>query len=409
MNETAAPKCVVLSCLGGAQGELGVVRCLGRMGVHVVLVSEYEHPISRYSKYTREFVEIRGFYSRKDEALAGLIAYAQRQAVKPVIFPTADPDLEFLSQYREQLAPYYHMFVSRAEIIENYTDKGKFSTYALSHGYPIPATSIPDNLDDVVAIADQVAYPVILKPVVPMSWGREEIRRIVNSKKAIRAESKEELLRYYRDIAVYDREMVIQEYIPGRDDRLYSLHVYIDRRGEALGWFVGRKIRTFPAYAGIGCYVISVHLPELVDIGIEILRKVDYTGLALLQFKQDPRTGDYKLLEINPRVSSWNQLATECGVNLPLIAWRDTAGLPVTPQRTQQDGVKYFFFEHDLHAFLEYRREGDCTLGEWLASYRGRKVFQYFATDDLRPWWIETRGLLQRGLGKVLRRLTGRP
>lgn len=401
MNDTSAPKCVVLSCLGGAQGELGVVRSLGRRGVHVVLASEYEQPVSRHSRYVREFVRIDGFYSDREQALAGLIEYAQCQSQRPVIFPTADPDLEFVSEYREQLEPWYRLFVSRRDIIENYTDKGKFSHYALSHGYPIPATIIPGDEADVVAAADRVEYPVILKPVVPMSWGCEEIRRIVDSKKAIRADTRDELLRYYREIAVHDREMVIQEYIPGRDDRLYSLHLYLDRHGEALGSFTGRKIRTFPAYAGIGCYVISVPLPELVEIGIGILRKVDYTGLALLQFKQDPRSGEFKLLEINPRVSSWNQLATECGVNLPEIAWRDSAGLPVTPQRSQLDGVKYFYFEHDLHAFREYRREGDCTPGQWLASYRGKKVFQFFARDDLRPWSIETAGLIRRGLARL--------
>lgn len=412
----AAPKCVVLSCLGGAQGELGVVRSLGRKGVHVVLVSEYEEPIARFSRYTKEFIHIEGLFDSKEgeqaqhgkqRTLQQLIDFARLQDTKPVIFPTADPDLAYLSEFKDQLEPHYHLFLSRPEIIENFMDKEKFFHYALQHDYPIPYTQAPRNLQDVVELSRTVNYPVIIKPVIPKSWGQEAIRRIVDWKKAIKVETAAELIRYYEEISVHDKEMVIQEYIPGRDDRLYSLHIYIDRRGKPLGHFVGRKMRTFPTYAGIGCHVVSVDLPEIVKAGVEILRKVDYTGLALLQFKHDPRSGDYRLLEINPRVSSWNQLATECGVNLPYAAYADAAGLDVESQLRQDSGVKYFYFEHDLHAFLDYRKHGDCTFGQWLGSYRGPKVFQFFATDDMRPYVIETRGLLGRGLRRALRSVTG--
>lgn len=406
MTEKLNPKCIVLSCFGGAQGELGVVRSLGRMGVHVVLLSEYSDPISRHSKYTQEFIQVRNLYKDKEKSLATLIEYSRKQSIKPVLFPTADPDLEFLSENESILSDYFYLFVSGREIIEHFVDKAKFSIWAKTYSFPVPWTGRPGNADEVINMSKSVSYPVILKPVSPTSWGREHIRDIVNSKKALKIDSANELVELYSKISAYDQDMVIQEYIPGRDDRLYSLHIYINKQGEPLGYFVGQKIRTYPTYAGIGCYVISVELPRLVELGIEILKKVQYTGLALLQFKLDPRNQEFKLLEINPRVSSWNMLATECGVNLPYIAYADTVGgLPVKPQISQLNGIKYIYFEHDLHAFFDYRKHGDCTFWQWLKSYRGRKVFQFYAIDDLRPYILETFSLLKRLFMKFFKKI----
>jgi predicted ATP-grasp superfamily ATP-dependent carboligase len=201
----------------------------------------------------------------------------------------------------------------------------------------------------------------------------------------------------------------VQDYVPGRDDRLYSLHVYMDRQSRPLAWFTGRKLRTYPTYAGIGCFVESVVVSEIIEPGLAMLRRVGYTGFALLQFKRDERDGSFKLLEINPRSSSWNLLAAACGVNLPHVAYLDAIGEPPASPPAQREGVKYLFFDNDLRAFLDYRRHGDITAWQWLASLRGPKVYQLFAADDLGPFLrdVEAKGQrVWRKLGRWLFALT---
>jgi predicted ATP-grasp superfamily ATP-dependent carboligase len=199
--------------------------------------------------------------------------------------------------------------------------------------------------------------------------------------------------------------MIVQEYIGGNDDNHYDLHVYMDRNSEPLGCLTGRKIRIYPAYAGTGCFVESLYSKELVDLGVDMLRKVGFTGLANFNFKKDPSTQEFKLLEINPRASSWNIMDSFCGVNLPFIAYADAAGIPFALPGKQREQVKYVYLKSDIKAFLEYRRNGDWTLWSWLSSFRGKKVYQMYAPDDLRPFVVD----LKRTSWNVVKRIVKGP
>jgi predicted ATP-grasp superfamily ATP-dependent carboligase len=378
---------VVLSCLGGAQGDLGVVRTLGRAGVRVVLISEGEGGASAHSRFVSEHHRIASFAdSPAVLELLQRIASANVSVGKPVLFPTADPDLQFVTRHREVLAGRFRFVSPPQAIVAQCLDKIRFLDFARAHDFPIPATWCPANGAEVDEIGRSARFPLILKPAFPPSWSREPLATLVQQKKALTVQTPRELAAWYGQIAATDPQVVVQDFVPGRDDRLYSLHVYMDRDARPLAWFTGRKLRTYPTYAGIGCFVESVVVPELIEQGLAMLRRVRYTGLALLQFKRDERDGSFKLLEINPRSSSWNLLAQACGVNLPMVAYLDALGEPAAPPPVQREGVKYLYFDNDLRAFLDYRRHGDITVWQWLASLRGPKTYQLFAIDDLGPF-----------------------
>jgi predicted ATP-grasp superfamily ATP-dependent carboligase len=384
---TLAPDAVVLSCLGGSQGDLGVVRTLGRRGVRVVLVSEGDGGASALSRYVREHHRIPSF---SDGAavmkVLESIAHGRVGPDRPVLFPTADPDLDFVTRHRDELSRHFALVNPPPSIVEPCLDKSRFLSFATAHGFPVPETWCPDSAEEVQQIGRLGRFPLILKPSFPPSWGREPLASQLQHKKALTLNTPDELEHWYRRIAAIDPKLVIQDYVPGRDDRLYSLHVYMDRSSQPLAWFTGRKLRTYPTYAGIGCFVESVLVPEIIETGLSMLRRVGYTGLALLQFKRDDRDGSFKLLEINPRSSSWNLLAAACGVNLPYVAYADAIGLPAAPVPVQREGVKYIFLENDFLAFLDYRRHGDLSTWQWVTSLLGPKVCQLFAADDLRPF-----------------------
>jgi predicted ATP-grasp superfamily ATP-dependent carboligase len=383
------PKAVVLSCLGGNQGEISVVRTLGRQGVPVTVVSENPEAISLKSKYCRESILVDSIAGDYGKTLEVLVSYARKQDRKPVLFPTADPDLKLIAELRDELSDHYHVIATRKDLVENLMDKRKFFALAKAQGFPIPTTVLPESLDDLRKVSGQMRYPVILKPSLPSAWTQDDVKEITGSKKALIVPSRDDLIALYGRIAEHSRDMIVQEFIGGRDDNHYDLHVYMDGNSEPVGCFTGRKVRIYPAYAGTGCFVESVYIKELADLGVGMLRKIAFTGLANFNFKRDPATNEFKLLEINPRTSSWNIMDARCGVNLPFIAYADAAGIPFTRPGTQQERVKYVYMASDIKAFLEYRRNGDWTLGSWLASFRGKKVYQMYATDDLLPFLVD--------------------
>ncbi len=377
---------VVLSCKGGNQGDLGLVRSLGRQGINVVFVTEDHAAHALSSRYVKSSILIESFKTGIDELITKLVRYAEEQEVKPVLFPTADPDLEFVSKYRSRLEKYFFFTFPSAEIVDVFLDKEKFFHFGIEKGYPLAKTIVPDPSQDIRNYVADLDYPIILKPISPIAWNNREIQTLVASKKAVLVGSPQELVRIYESIARYNSDMLIQEYIPGRDDRLHSVHVYMGRDGRSLVSFVGRKVRTYPAYAGIGCFVISEYNQHLVDLSIDILSKAHYTGIALLQFKRDTNTEKFVLLEINARASSWNQLASYCGINIPYWAYLDVLQQPLPIESPQVNGVKYVYFKADLLALKEYRSQGDWTIRTWIGSYMGKKTYQLFCLDDPLPF-----------------------
>lgn len=400
---------VVLSCKGGDQGDLGMVRSLGREGVRTVFVTENHAAHALYSKYVDQSILVDSFSLKPQEILNELVEYAKKQAFRPVLFPTADPDLEFISNHREILEKHYYLTIPSKEVVDTFLDKSRFFEFGRRHSFPIAATYTPDANLGIREVANKVDFPVIIKPLHPEAWNMPVVKKMVQSKKAMVIETPEELVRLFESIAVYDNRMIVQEYIPGRDDQLISVHVHMGRDGEALGYFVGRKIRTYPAYAGIGCFVISDFNQELVNISVDILRKSGYFGLALLQFKQDPESKKYILLEINARTSSWNQLPLVCGVNLPYICYLDVLGEALPEKPVQRNNIKYSYFKPDAVALSEYRRTGDWSLAGWIKSYFGRVTFQLYCFDDPYPFMRVFFADLWHWIGKPFRRLLRRP
>jgi predicted ATP-grasp superfamily ATP-dependent carboligase len=93
------------------------------------------------------------------------------------------------------------------------------------------------------------------------------------------------------------------------------------------------------------------------------------------------------LLEINARFTLWNHLGAANGVNLPLCAYRDLTGQPLTPPRDFRTDVRWLSFGNDLRAYLrDYRRGGELRLRDWVGSLRGPMVYDIFAWDDPLPF-----------------------
>jgi predicted ATP-grasp superfamily ATP-dependent carboligase len=404
LDPRAMTKAVVLSCLGAAESDLNVTRSLGQQGVPVVVISEYDHAPAALSRYCTEHYCLPLFTRAPQKLLEFLIDYARRQVRKPVLFPTADPDLLIISQLRGALQAHYHLPLARAELIELLTDKCKFALLASQHQLPVPPTHVPRDPAELRELAEVLTYPVVVKPPHPLAWPSQAFTEIANGKKALIASEKNELLRAAHWLMHRGFPYLLQTYIPGHDAEHYSAHTYLDASSTPRAWFTGRKIRTFPPHAGSGCFVQSQYVEDIIAAGTDALRAIRFTGLANLNFKRDPRTGRYHLLEINPRVSQWNILDAECGINLPYIAYADMQGLPYETLPRQRENVYYLNFRNDLRSFLEYRRNKEWSSTHYVASLLRRPMtYQLLRLSDPWPFIVSCAGMFRRLLSRLRR------
>ena len=89
-----------------------------------------------------------------------------------------------------------------------------------------------------IPVLDPPTFPVIVKPDRPIEFKRRYKRQ------AFRCENAAEL----EDALARTEEFgpIVQEFVPGGDDTLYTVGSYLTRDGRALGIFCGRKLRQTP-------------------------------------------------------------------------------------------------------------------------------------------------------------------
>jgi predicted ATP-grasp superfamily ATP-dependent carboligase len=180
--------------------------------------------------------------------------------------------------------------------------------------------------------------------------------------------------------------LTFQEYVPGGDRQLWSFHGFADENARLLGWFVGQKLRTTPAFTGMSTFVELAHDEDLAALGHDITTRVPLKGVFKIDFKRDPATGRFYMLEVNARFNLWHHPAARNGVNLPQIAYDYLVhGVRAGPRRYRTT-VRWLCFRLDCRAYLELAGRGELSLPAWLASLVfSRKVYDLFSWSDPMP------------------------
>jgi predicted ATP-grasp superfamily ATP-dependent carboligase len=143
----------------------------------------------------------------------------------------------------------------------------------------------------------------------------------------------------------------------------------------------------------------SFHDEVMEELGTRLLRALDWRGVAMVEFKRDRRTGEYKLLEVNPRFWGSLPLALHCGVVFPVYQAQLALGLTPDPPAGYPTGRKMRFFFSDLLAVRQQWRTGNRRA---VAVRYLRELFDpsikdgLFDVDDPRPVATYVRQRLKR-------------
>src|SRR6202021_3943800 len=90
---------------------------------------------------------------------------------------------------------------------------------------------------------------------------------------------------------------------------------------------VARRNRQHPHEFGrAATYVESIELPAIEELSERFLKAINYYGLVEVEFKQDPRDGKFKLLDVNARTWGFHSIGAPAGVDFPYILYADQTG-----------------------------------------------------------------------------------
>ena len=382
--------------LGGTTSNgLSFVRSLGRKGVPVVAIGTLASAAMK-SRYGVK-VELQDVTDDEIQHLSFLRTVGKQLPVKGVLIPTSDAYVLFMSRNRASLEEYYDFVLSEHSVLEIITNKKLQYQFASDIDIPVPRTFSPERPGNIEQVAIHVSYPCIIKPASSHLWGKYQRQNgLRGSGKVAVAESRSELIRQYKEMSKSGLELLVQERIEGGDDHFYALMTYLNRASQPLAIFTKRKIRQWPVDYGNGSFQTSVWEPEIAELGLKLLKAMGYRGMAMIEFKKDPRDGKFKLIELNPRSVLPQQIAIDCGVDFPFIVYQDARGQQVVPVNTFKTGVKWINFEDDVQSYLQYRRTNKLSLLSWLRSIKDARSFAYFAWYDPAPFLLVTLALAKR-------------
>lgn len=375
MRETKPIPGVVV--LGSDFKALGVIRSLGRHGIPAIVVDSQPRS-AWFSRYVTRRFSWHG--SMEDPEFANYLLQIGRdhQLQDWMLVAAQDDAVGVVAQNRDALAMVYQPTTPSWDVVRWAFDKRLTDRMARQVGVPYPGTWYPARETDLDRL--DLRFPVIIKPAISIRM--QHSARL----KALPASNLVELHEQYRTATnlVSADEIMVQEVIPGGGASQVSVATFcVD--GEIAQAMTARRRRQYPIDYGLGsCFVESVHLPELFGPAERVLHHMRASGLVEVEFKQDPRDGIFKLLDINIRPWGWHTLCIACGLDLPYIQYQHMAGIP-TPQLEPRYGTRWIRSATDVLAGIQEMRAGITTPWSYALSLFGRNTYSVLNWRDPLP------------------------
>ena len=374
MTQEQQPGALVV---GGDHPGLGIARSLGRQGIPVYIVDD-QHSISAYSKYASKVIRVKDLRD-EEKTVDAVVEIGKRFGLQGwVLFPTRDETVAAFSRHRCRLADVFRVTTPDWDTVQWAWDKNNTYLMAERLGIPVPRTWNLGNVDELSSLFPYL--PLAIKPAVKENFF------YATGAKAWRANTPDELRELFEKAARQIKlgEIMVQEIIPGDGQCQFSYCAFF-RDGHAHSSLVAKRGRQHPREFGrAATYVETIDLPEVEELSERFLKAINYYGLVEVEFKQDPRDGRYKLLDVNARTWGFHSIGCGAGVDFPYLLFADQMGLPLERSRGRA-GIGWLRLVTDIPTALSELVHGHLSWGSYFRSLRSTRVESVFCREDPLP------------------------
>lgn len=327
------PKPCVLVTDGDERSALAITRGLGQAGIPVIVGAETVRSLAGASRYCVATWRYPSPLHNPSQFISSLVEAARRFDITAIIPPT-DASMQAVAAQRDQFRPSVTAMIPSLESYELVSDKYRLMKLAQESGIPVPKTVfVPDG--NIAAVLDQIgAYPVVVKSgrslvKVDERWIKTSVHFVSNV---------EELTDLYGRTPYLRNPSLIQQRIEGEGQGVFGLFDH----GRPCALFAHRRIREKPPAGGVSVLRESIALPKpMVDYAVRLLERVQWNGVAMVEFKIERNSGIPMLMEINGRFWGSLQLAIDARLNFPHLLYQAMQGKPVAvPNNSYRIGTK---------------------------------------------------------------------
>ena len=195
---------------------------------------------------------------------------------------------------------------TKSESIERAEDRELFKELCESLGEPVLPSDIANSVEEGLAVAEKIGYPVVLRPAFTLGGtgggfadNRKEFISIMKNALSLSPVHQvlvEKSIKGYKEI----------EYEVIRDSNDTAITVCNMENLDPVGIHTGDSIVVCPSQT-----LTNKEYHMLRDSALKIIRALKIEGGCNVQFALDPKSFKYYLIEVNPRVSRSSALASK--------------------------------------------------------------------------------------------------
>ena len=365
-------KPVVLITDGLWRKSLSAIRSVGKAGFRVAVMGNSYFTTgfwSRFTTYRKKAVTAEESPDEFGESLtSALIQLRNKQ--KPIVFLMEDASLMWGAHHLSDLNKLCHVLLPPLHSLKTAQDKGKTIIQAQKIGIPCPRTWFPETCEDCInLLSTGKPASYVIKPRTA-SGSAGVLYRL--------PDTKEQLGKHWKQYG----PMIVQERIPISGSGL-GVSILMDRKSQCIASFAHKRLKEYPISGGPSTDRISIRAPLLIDRSIQLLKSLNWQGIAMVEWKEDPRDLKPKLLEINPRFWGSLELAIRSGVDFPLMYALAAAGEKMKSVFTYQYGIRCrWVFPGEILRFMSQPRQDRESLPQFLRGIV--RLAEEYDPQDLR-------------------------
>lgn len=177
-----------------------------------------------------------------------------------------------------------------------------------------PVSQAVENLEDAIAAAEKIGFPIMVRSAYALGGLGSGI-----------SENKEEFIRLCESSLAYSKQILVEESLKGwkeiefeviRDKNDHCFTVVPMENVDPLGVHTGESIVVAPI-----CTLTKEQISLLENLAKKTVRHLGIVGECNIQYAFNPFTNDYRVIEINARLSRSSALASKAsGYPLAFVA-----------------------------------------------------------------------------------------
>ena len=250
-----------------------------------------------------------------------------------VFFPLEEDKILKFYDYLETGNSKIKSLLPSKNIFNLVREKKDFSKFCILNNISVPKEYTFQEIENL----EQLPSKIILKPSI--GSGSIGIKF---------ADTKDD----FNNINIADKSnYLIQERIENGKDILGGFFLF--DKGNFISYYGHKRIRTYPEEGGVTVYSKVDDNEEIKELGIELLKKLNWSGIAMVEFLYDKNDNSYKIIELNPR--AWGSIMLSEFSNSKIIKNYVNISLnnKIEDSKLNDDVFIRWFFPWDLISYIK--------------------------------------------------------